>query len=185
VIIYFHGFGSVGDTPKSFKLKEKFGADNVIAPDLPIDPIEVIKLVDDIVNNLTNCNDIVFVGTSLGGFYANYFSKKYRLNCVLINPSTNPSLTLKRKLGLNTNYATKKTFEVKQEYIDSWREMEEEVLNTDNSLVHLFLAKNDEVLNYHAALNMFFDSHEIKITDNGGHRYDMHWDKVIEVISEL
>lgn len=182
-LIYFHGFGSVGSTVKSFKLKEKFGAENVYSPDLPINPDEVIDLVH---SYLTDCNEeVAFIGTSLGGFYANYFSKKYNSKCVLINPSINPSNSLKRKLGLNKNYVTSESFEVKDEYLKVWKEMEDDILHNDNSLVNLFLAKDDEILPFANTLTKFFDAHEIVITESGGHRYDTHWDNVIDFIGKL
>jgi len=40
--------------------------------------------------------DIVLVGTSLGGFWAHFFGYEFNLPVVIMNPSINPSVTLKR-----------------------------------------------------------------------------------------
>ena len=75
MIVYLHGFASSGVSDKVTALKERFGDDKVIAPDLPFDPDEVVSLVYDVVRNFMKNRKpdekLVFVGTSLGAFYAN------------------------------------------------------------------------------------------------------------------
>jgi uncharacterized protein len=182
-ILNLHGFGSVGNTPKTESLKKAFGKDNVISPDLPIDPDEVKELIHDIVFKIND--PIIFVGTSLGGFYAHLFSVMYQTDCVLINPSITPSVSIGKKIGINKNYATGKEFEVKKEYIDKFNDIETDLsLENDNSGVHLFLAKDDDVLDYSTAFHTLTAPAFVEITEDGGHRYDTKWDMVIEYIRE-
>jgi predicted esterase YcpF (UPF0227 family) len=182
-IIYFHGWGSIGDSIKSRSLKSEFKSHTVIAPDLPVNPVEAEKLIDELVSNCTDY-PLLMVGTSLGGFYANYFAHKFHVPCFLINPSTNPSNTLKRKLGDNVNYATKEHFEFKEEYLKRYSEMEV-LTNTaiDYNLITLFLARDDDVIDYQTTLNNITNCKTF-ITDDGGHRYEQHWNLVIDQIKE-
>ena len=54
----------------------------------------------------SNLGDRLFIGSSLGGFYASYFAEKFDSKAVLINPASNPYLGMKMYLGKNTNYST-------------------------------------------------------------------------------
>jgi predicted esterase YcpF (UPF0227 family) len=182
-IIYFHGWGSIGDSIKSRSLKSEFNSYTVIAPDLPVNPIEVEKLVDDLIKECTDY-PIILVGTSLGGFYANYFAHKFNIQCFLINPSTNPSKTLERKLGDNINYATKEHFEFKEEYLKRYSEMETLINKSiDCNLITLFLSRDDDVIDYQSTLKVLTKCKTV-ITDDGGHRFEKHWNLVIDQIKE-
>lgn len=50
--------------------------------------------------------DITLVGSSLGGFYSIYLSEKYNLKAVLINPSVEPWVTMKKHIGEHKNFDT-------------------------------------------------------------------------------
>ena len=50
------------------------------------------------------------IGSSLGGFYATYFSEHYNLKCVGINPAVIPPAEMSEYLGENKNYSTGKKF---------------------------------------------------------------------------
>lgn len=87
-IIYFHGFKSspVSDTCKA--LQNHFGKEHIIAPAYDyINPENAFMYLDKIIRPLKRAYELYFVGSSLGGFWANYFSEKYRVQCVLINYS--------------------------------------------------------------------------------------------------
>lgn len=180
-IVYLHGFGSTGNSPKAYKLKAEFGEDNVISPDLPIDPEAVIELINGIISDLDD--NVLFVGTSLGGFYAHYFASHYNKQCVLINPSIHPSESLKKRLGINRNYSTKEKFELTENHLDSFHDMEVE---KDGYFANIFIAKDDDVIDPYQSID-YFESRGSYIiaTDDGGHRYDLHWDKVIDFIKIL
>jgi predicted esterase YcpF (UPF0227 family) len=162
-----------------------FGEDHVICPDLPMDPDGVIAKIATIVHE-NNEYPIVFVGTSLGGFYANYFSNRYDAPCVLVNPSTRPSQTMVARLGLNTNYATGEQFEVTDKHIALFAAMEYAIEQTQNGgLIDMFLANDDDVLDYELAIQNIPYTKSTTITPDGGHRYDQHWDLVMKKISEI
>jgi len=190
MIIYLHGFASSGASDKVTQLRKRFGDDKVIAPDLPFDPDEVYKLVVyDIVNDFIKSREpkekLVFVGTSLGAFYANYFGHLYDSCVVLVNPSGTPSETLKEKLGPNTNYHTGEEFLVSLAHLDKLDRMREHVKAMYSpSLVSLFVAKDDEVIPYESMLEGFPYA-TVTVMEDGGHRFADHWNLVVDRVESL
>jgi predicted esterase YcpF (UPF0227 family) len=189
MIIYLHGFASSGNSDKVVQLRERFGNDKVIAPDLPFDPDEVFKLVYDIVYGFMKSREpdekLIFVGTSLGAFYANYFGHLYDSYAVLVNPSSQPSQTLKDKLGPNRNYFTGEEFLVSIAHLDKLDHMREYVRGIYSpSLVNLFVAKDDEVIPYESMLEAFPYA-TTTIMEDGGHRFTDHWHLVVDRVESL
>lgn len=191
MIIYLHGFASSGNSNKATMLRERFGASNVATPDLPFDPKQVYSMVHKIVVDSVKTIDtfsspIVFIGTSLGAFYANYFSHLYDCHAILVNPSVTPSETLKNRLGPNKNYATGEEFFVSLAHLTELEEMKKYIKdNYIGGLINLFLAKDDDVIPYEAALEAFKFPKSVYVSENGGHRFDMHWNKVLDKAEEL
>ena len=95
-ILYLHGFASCGEGNKSTLLKAYFGADRVIAPDLPPSPIDALDAIEEI---LESTQIDILIGSSLGGYYATYLVEKYCMKAVLLNPSTQPWETLAAYTG--------------------------------------------------------------------------------------
>lgn len=189
MIVYLHGFASSGASDKVTALKERFGDDKVIAPDLPFDPDEVVSLVYDVVRdfmkNRKPDEKLVFVGTSLGAFYANYFGHLYDSCTVLVNPSVTPSETLKEKLGPNKNYHTGEEFLVSLAHLDKLDDMREYVRRIYSpSLVSLFVAKDDEVIPYESMLEGFPYA-TTTIIEDGGHRFTDHWHLIVDRVESL
>lgn len=190
MIIYLHGFGSSGNSEKVNALKSKFGEDQIFAPDLPIDPDEVINLIRKKVLDwykIRNSDDkLVFVGTSLGAFYASFFGHTFDSPAVIVNPSVRPSESLTDKLGKNVNYVTKEEFWVTLAHLDKLKFMREYLTNNYNGvLIHLFVAKDDEVIPSHEMLNWYQYTASKHVEETGEHRFADHWYKVVNKISEL
>jgi predicted esterase YcpF (UPF0227 family) len=186
-IIYLHGFASVGAGPKSDAFIKEFGAENVLAPDLPLDPDQVEALIDSLTAHL-NDENVIFVGTSLGGFWSQYFALKYGDSCVLVNPSTSPSKTMWERVGHTIhNYKTGTLIPVLEEYAAKFQEREEFVranmLRSENT--HLFVAKDDDVINYNEVLANIPFAASCTVTAKGGHRYDKLWHTVVNKVKEL
>lgn len=168
-IIYLHGFGSKGNSFKSQQLRKEFGNENVVSPDLPLlEPEKMVKLIDDVVYQVKSF-PIIFVGTSLGGFWANYFSARWDAPCILINPVIDPIKTLK-----NHN--------IQNSIVEKYKELS----FPDNYLnMNILLAKDDTVLNANETYNLYKKANSIIMTDTGGHRYEDQWSNVIDKIKEI
>lgn len=190
MIVYLHGFASTGTSSKVDLLRQRFSDDSVVAPDLPFDPVEVVELVESIFAKFIATRKpkekLIFVGTSLGAFYANYFGQIYDCPIVLVNPSTNPSESLKSRLGTNTNYVTGEEFLVSLAHLDKLSSMRRQVAEIySGALVSLFVASDDEVIPYESMLAQYTYTKKTFVMDDGGHRFSKHWPLVVDYIDEL
>jgi uncharacterized protein len=181
-IVYLHGFGSQGHSTKSDQLRAKFGEDQVVSPDLPIDPHQVKQIIDHIVVSNRSW-PLIFVGTSLGGFYAKWAAHHYDCPAVLVNPAVHPSKTLYQWLGKNRNYGTGKEFELTQSHLDELSRMEKESTGTNGALIHVFVAQDDEIIPSQDVLAALPHTAHLHVSDEGGHRYETGWPQVVDYIS--
>jgi uncharacterized protein len=173
-IIYLHGFASSGVSPKVDALKARFPDQCIAAPNLPVEPEAAIAAIRTLVHDLYRKGEqkFLFIGTSLGGFYAWYSSALYDSPAILVNPAISPGTSLERALGKNRNFATGEEFEWKPEYLQQLRTMGEWVKsNYDPRLVHVAVAMDDAILDAKATIDHFNGS-EIDQHETGGHRFD-------------
>jgi predicted esterase YcpF (UPF0227 family) len=161
-VVYFHGYGSNTQSQKIVELGKTF---EVIAPEIPIKFDEAIQhLTNFILHDLLDSR-LIFVGTSLGGYWAGLMSSMFAVPAVLINPSCEPGATLKR-------YNNSKLDETE---LAKYNPLE---FKSDAARI-ILLAKDDDVLDYRIAKEKFSNSCEIKLFENGGHRFN-----AIDVIAE-
>lgn len=82
-LIYFHGFGSSSASGTVENLRKLLPEDEVIAPDIPIDPVEALPYLKQLCAD--EQPDIV-IGTGMGGMYAQQMRGFVR---ICINPALN------------------------------------------------------------------------------------------------
>lgn len=187
-ILYFHGFASMGNSSKVDAIREHFKntPHQVIAPDLPADPDQVESIIDNIVR--TNATyPLVFAGTSLGGFWANYAAQKYDAPCVIVNPASNPSVSLAKYMDAAPNkHYIGELDPITPAMLQGYANREKWLsTNTNGKLINLFLAKDDDVLSFGDALKVFKYTNYTRITLDGGHRYYANWVEVLWKINDL
>lgn len=184
-IIYFHGFASQGNSEKSRALRDFFGDENVLSPDLPINPLEVVNLIDDLVRENRD-EQLFLVGTSLGGFYAWWASQRWDIPCMLVNPSTRPSSTIGNNPGTFKNHATGEDFQVLPEFKDLWSFMEYEAKTNQNGAnINMALAADDAVIPFSRAIVDIPYTNDTVITPDGGHRYTDRWADVVTKVAQI
>lgn len=165
MILYIHGFASCGDSNKTRLLKTYF--DDVISPDIPVDPDEAIAFIQKTIVD----NDVsLIIGSSLGGFYAAYFAEKFQIKTVLLNPSTQPFLTLAPYVGTNEFFCSGKPFEWTKEHITK---LFSYAVSKDSikAPVLVLLQKGDEVLDYSKAADVYAN-YEVVVQEGGNHRFE-------------
>ncbi len=93
MILYLHGFRS---SPLSFKAQaladfmSRHGmADRFLCPQLPESPIQSVMLAMELMENHGSDN-ILLIGSSLGGYYANWLAEQTGCKAVLLNPVIDP-----------------------------------------------------------------------------------------------
>ena len=84
-IVYFHGFASSGATGTAQLLRKMLPDDEIIAPDIPMDPEEALPFLKEFCN--TENPDLI-VGTSMGGMYA---QQMHGFRKICVNPAFNMS----------------------------------------------------------------------------------------------
>ena len=164
-ILYLHGFASCGEGNKSTILKRCFGADNVIAPDLPPSPIDAISVIDEI---LRSAKFDLLIGSSLGGFYTTYLAEKYQMQAVLLNPSTQPWETLASQVGWQKRFCDDEVFEFKSVYLEQLKTLQ---VVPDKGKYLLLLQSGDEVLDYTKAKSLY-NRHKVIVEYGGNHRFE-------------
>tara|TARA_B100001094_G_C17853581_1_gene633872 strand:+ start:125 stop:697 length:573 start_codon:yes stop_codon:yes gene_type:complete len=171
-ILYFHGFASSSDSNKA-KLFQKYISSlktdvEVIVPDLNNNLQKAIQEINQLIKS--NPKPIAFIGSSLGGYYAAYFSTVHKTKAVLINPATPPLKGFDVYLGRNENYSTGEKFTLTKQDIKFIRSISfKSFKNQKKTLV--LIESGDEVLDYLEAYSYFKGSH-IDITFGGNHSYE-------------
>ncbi len=170
-ILYFHGFKSSSDSGKAQEFKKfienKTSQTKIIIPDLKDDFKEAHKQIEGLIDK--NSPNILYMGSSLGGYYALYFAQLYKTKSVLINPAIPPLKDFEIHLGKNENYATGNKFTISKDDISYVRNLHhKKILEPKNNLI--LLESGDEVLNYVEASSYFRGSY-IDIFYGGNHSY--------------
>jgi len=176
-ILYLHGFASCGEGNKSSLLKAHFGADNVIAPDLPPSPIDAIDTIEKILGS-SKIN--ILIGSSLGGYYATVLAEKYRMKAMLLNPSTQPWETLSTYAGWQKRFCDEEVFEFKSVYLEQLKMLQ---TDPDKGTYLLLLQSGDEVLDYTKAQSLY-NKHKVIVEYGGNHRFE-NLDEYISMIEKF
>lgn len=185
-IFYFHGFGSTGEGPKVDSLRQALPNHTIVAPDIPSNPKVAVTVLSKLIREAASY-PVVFIGTSLGGFWANYMAQKFDAPAVIVNPSTNPAASMQSRIGtVFMNYKTNAPIEITQDDVNEFTKLEDELAELYNgALVHLFVAKDDDVISCEQTLKNIPYSASCTISESGGHRYLEEWDKVVSAVSRL
>ena len=135
-ILYFHGFASSSNSNKAKVLKKYISKNHknteIIIPDLDNNFKLAVSQINTLIDNAKH--PIVFIGSSLGGYYASYFSTKLKTKSVLINPAIPPLGDFEMYLGENENYSTGEKFIIAPEDIRYIRKVSyKKYANAENS----------------------------------------------------
>ena len=176
-ILYFHGFKSSSDSTKAKDLHKFISRRTrntiLITPNIH----DNFHDAHDQIINLIESNkpNIFFMGSSLGGYYASFFSQKYNKKAVLINPAIPPLKDFEMHLGKNKNYSNGNKFIITKNDIDYIRSLSyKKILKPKNLMI--LLESGDEILNYNDTSSYFSGSH-IDILYGGDHSYSSFKEK--------
>lgn len=180
LFIYIHGFNSSFD-PDSQKVQELSSIGKTIG--INYNSFATYdEIFQEISSQVPNRDDLVFVGTSLGGFWAAEMARKFATPSVIINPCYNPCETLKFYIGNpQKNYKTSEMNNLTLDVVNTYPL--NGISKKDFAYLPLVLLDmGDEVLSSKKALN-FFDGFPIKYWEGGSHRFE-HMNEAIKSITE-
>ena len=176
-ILYFHGFKSSSDSTKAKDLHKFISKRTkntiLITPNIH----DNFHDAHDQIINLIESNqpNIFFMGSSLGGYYASFFSQKYNKKAVLINPAIPPLKDFEMHLGKNKNYSNGNKFIITKNDIDYIRSLSyKKILKPKNLMI--LLESGDEILNYNDTSSYFSGSH-IDVLYGGDHSHSSFKEK--------
>ena len=180
-ILYFHGFKSSSDSGKAqdFRkfIENQTSQTKILIPDLEDSFQEANKQIEDLISE--NAPNILFMGSSLGGYYALYFAQLYKTKSVLINPAIPPLKDFEIHLGKNENYATGNKFTITKNDISYIRTLYHKKISEPKN--HLILLESkDEILNY-IETTSYFKGSLIDIVYGGNHSYTSIKSKFIKI----
>ena len=103
-ILNLHGFMGEADNKNYKALCELFPAEDIISPQLAYmetSPTELLEKLSEYVDS----EDFIFVGQSLGGWYADKLSRRFKCPCILTNPCYYPhELELIATSGISADF---------------------------------------------------------------------------------
>ena len=192
VILLIHGFNSAPGK-KSKQIQEFLKENNLkheyelIVPNLSGEPRSAIREINRIIRSNKNLK-VHLIGTSLGGFYANYFRAKFKedfLTVHAINPSWNPSDSLKLYKNKELeNFKTQEKWTFKSKYLEQLIVFEDFIKKNISKPPHkeyyIHISKHDELLNF----DKMFDFMEINKVPFKKNEYetDHRFDKIKKVM---
>ncbi|WP_040724987.1 YqiA/YcfP family alpha/beta fold hydrolase [Thiomicrorhabdus sp. Kp2] len=206
--VYLHGFLSSGQSEKGQWLTQKNTQDSFLGKSplftkfitvtYPIKSVhESLKVIESILAKYKDRLDkIVMLGSSMGGFYAQYLGQKYQLPYIMINPALNPVPVFSENIGLHTNPSTGEVVLIDNAYIADIQSYDVKTLDK-NIPALLLIDTDDEVIDVDFAIQHYQDSAAVKrvnsrfevvIYSGGDHRFihmEDAWLKIKQFIENL
>ena len=183
-ILYIHGLGSGKQSATPERLRNALPEAEVLSPEIPIDPVEAMRFLED--NFLNDTSIDLVMGSSLGGFYSLLLSHHKKL---LANPALFADEDIEKGIGLGEQAFLcerengAKTYVIDRAFIDGLSRIRGKIFNTDSEdsliigrpapeLVNntwAIFARNDELLaHYDDFCRLFWPDHAFRM--EGEHR---------------
>lgn len=133
-IVYIHGWGSSPQSQTALDIKKSFPDEIFICPhiDHSQDPDIIRHQMDDLGKKLMQ-RDAIVVGSSAGGFWADYIGCIYGIKTVLINPSLRPELNFRK-------------YNLPEEYYEKYKRIKAYIKNHSRHHMVAFAGEKDDVV---------------------------------------
>ena len=185
MILYLHGFRS---SPQSFKARllgqrlRSLGKEHLYrCPQLPASPRAAAELALSQAAEMTaGGQELSVIGSSLGGYYANWLAEQTGCRAVLLNPAVQPPRDLEAYVGVTTAYHSDEVFEFKREYIDELKALRIDAI-THPERYFLVAATGDEVLDWREMTAHYAGARQFVIdgSDHGISEFAQYVDQVL------
>jgi predicted esterase YcpF (UPF0227 family) len=189
LLVYLHGFRSSPNSSKAVMTKEAVrlisSTDHPYewyCPQLLASPKQSMDLVNKHIDQ-SNADQIVIIGSSLGGFYTNYLAEKYQCKGIVLNPAVYAARELAPHVGMMTAYDSNEPFDFKAEYIDELRALQINKIRQPSRYL-LIAAKGDELLDWKEMVGFYAGAKQLVLegSDHGIADYADHLPVVIDFI---
>lgn len=168
-ILYIHGLSSSGNSNTVNTLRQLLPNDCILAPDLPIEPIEALEMLRKLCSNESPS---IVIGTSMGGMFA---QQLHGYRKILVNPAFHVSDFMKKNIGIqpffNSRVDGATSYEITQELCDSYAKLESNqfvsIKPFDVQNTYALFGINDELVD---CSQEYLKYYKHKAEFDGGHR---------------
>lgn len=185
VILVFHGFKSAMPNRTYYDLQEAFGAHYTVAG-FNYDYTDVAanrRELDDLFERFLEDRDVIVIGTSLGGFWADYAARRAGADAVImVNPSVKPEETMRRALGEQYSKKRQLSFTVTEAHAAAYAAATPAAPVPTRRL--LLLTADDELLDHRVAAEAYaeIEGTETVVFETGGHSLPLARPDVMETL---
>jgi len=190
LVVYLHGFRSSPNSSKAVKTKEAIKALSTMSnpihwycPQLLASPKQSMDMVIEYIQ-ANPFDRLIVIGSSLGGFYANYLAERYQCKAVTLNPAVRAPRELAPHVGVMTAYDSDEPFDFRPEYIDELCALQVECLDRPENYF-LIAAKGDELLDWKEMVDFYSGAQQLVLegSDHGISEYSEYLPQVMRFIS--
>ena len=169
-IIYIHGFLSDAGSSKPAKIQKLLPDYKIIADSFSPNPHKAIEHLKELFEEANT--EVIFMGTSLGGFYAMFMAAKLGVECICINPSILSHQTLLNKIGEYKTYNLNLEYKFKPEYIDALKDMHDQLFERLDKIEYkpTVVFNDDDDVIHHSLFENYKKYFNARYYPSGGHR---------------
>jgi len=185
-IIYLHGFNSASldldgqlltSKEKLLVMQEYCLQKDILFYTPNIDFRDFEGIVEDILfqwnQYLDQSYDVVFMGSSMGGFTSEYLAMKTGCKAIMINPVITPGELLPQFIGVTENYETGQPYNWSQGDCDQYMKYEKELTSSSRPINRtILLDMADELIDSESTLSKYKDKANVVTYDGGSHSFE-------------
>lgn len=186
-IIYLHGFNSASldhsgnllSSKQKLVVMDQFCRKNNIqfcSPNVDYRNFEqLVNELSSLFNDLEGEGaDVIFMGSSLGGFTSEYMAMKMSRKAIMINPAISPSELLVQFIGVTENYELGLPYTWTKKNCEQYKRYESELAQYPVSKLNrtLLLDMADELIDSSITVNKYQDNAQVLTFDGGSHGFE-------------
>ncbi len=197
-IIYLHGFNSASldeqgnllVAKEKLKILQEFCQRKDIVLKTPnVDYRDFMDVVEDMLflwnQQLDEGCEVIFAGSSLGGFTSEYLGIKTNSPVIMINPAIKPSKLLTQFIGVTENFENGLPYNWNQSHCEQYRQYEAAIEKSRSRINRLVLLdKGDELIDAKETCEKYKDKANVVCFDGGSHGFE-HMREALPVIEEF
>ena len=185
-IIYLHGFNSASldlngnllISKEKLRVMQEFCSDKGVLFYTPnVDYLDFRSLIDDILFEwnqiLDRGYDVIFMGSSMGGFASEYLAMKTGCKAIMINPVLCPSELLTQFIGVTENFETGQSYSWEQPDCQQYLQYEQELASSTQAIDRtILLDMADELLDSEKTLSKYDAVANVVCFEGGSHSFE-------------
>ncbi|MGY6275550.1 YqiA/YcfP family alpha/beta fold hydrolase [Methylomonas sp. MgM2] len=194
-IVYLHGFNSASldsngnllISKDKLRVMQAFCAENGVffyAPN--VDYRDFQNLVGNLSAKRRELSDhgyeVIFMGSSMGGFASEYMAMKTGCKAIMINPVPSPTELLPQFIGIGENYETGQPYSWHQAHCEQYARYEAELAHCTKTLDRtILLDLADELLDSEKTISKYKAVARVVSFDGGSHSFE-HMREALPVV---